>query len=202
AHQKRIFDDFYRINNNARIEGAGLGLGIALRFSDLLGHRINVDSRDGRGSMFSLLVPMCDKHTIGEIATQAADITTGLESLSIFYVDDDEHNIHALGTLMENWGCRYSSAVSYQAAIDYASKHPAPDVILMDYQLGPEANGIQLANKLREQWPDVPVCIVSAAPDEELSMLVKMHNHDFLRKPVKPAKLRALLERYLQKKKR
>jgi Na+/proline symporter/signal transduction histidine kinase/CheY-like chemotaxis protein len=202
AHQQRIFDDFYRINNNAQIEGAGLGLGIALRFSDLLGHKINVYSNDGRGSLFSLLVPMCDKHTIEDTVTQAAGITTGLESLSIFYVDDDEHNIHALGTLMENWGCRYSSAVSYQAAIDYADKHPPPDVILMDYQLGPEANGIQLASKLREQWPDVPVCIVSAAPDEELSMLVKMHNHDFLRKPVKPAKLRALLERYLQKKNR
>jgi Na+/proline symporter/signal transduction histidine kinase/CheY-like chemotaxis protein len=202
AHQQRIFDDFYRINNNAQIEGAGLGLGIALRFSDLLGHKINVHSNDGRGSMFSLLVPMCDKHTIQEIGIQATNITTGLESLHIFYVDDDEHNIHALGTLMENWGCPYASAVSVESAIEYAGQHPPPDVILMDYQLGPETNGIQLANKLREQWPEVPVCIVSAAPDEELSMLVKMHNHDFLRKPVKPAKLRALLERYLQKKKR
>ena len=45
AHQQRIFDDFYRISSNTSIEGAGLGLGIALRFSDLLDHRIHVHCR-------------------------------------------------------------------------------------------------------------------------------------------------------------
>ncbi|MCW9047818.1 MAG: PAS-domain containing protein, partial [Gammaproteobacteria bacterium] len=55
AHQQRIFDDFYRINGN--VDGAGLGLGIALRFSRLLNHEIKLCSEDGHGSLFSLLVP-------------------------------------------------------------------------------------------------------------------------------------------------
>ena len=74
-----------------------------------------------------------------------------------------------------------------------------PDAILMDYQRGPVANGIQLANAIREHWPEVSICIVSAAPDEELSTLTAMYGYDFLRKPIKPGKLRAVLERYLQK---
>jgi signal transduction histidine kinase/Na+/proline symporter/ActR/RegA family two-component response regulator len=202
AHQQRIFEDFYRINNNADVEGAGLGLGIALRFAVLLGHKIRVYSKDGRGSLFSLLVPRCEKQPLSNSTARVTDISAGLKSLKIFYVDDDENNIHALGTLMENWGCRYDSAISFQSAIDYANSHPAPDAILLDFQLDHDTNGIQLAKALHEQWPGVPLCIVSAAPDEDLSMLIKMHKYDFLRKPVKPGKLRALLERYSQKKDR
>ena len=199
AHQKRIFEDFYRVSNKTSAEGAGLGLGIAMRFSELLGHKITVYSKDNRGSMFSLLVPLCDKAVNPECGARVADITTGLEKLNIFYVDDEENNIHALGTLMENWGCKYTSAISYDAAIEYTQNNPMPDAILMDYQLGPDANGIQLANAIREHWPEVSICIVSAAPDEELSTLTAMYGYDFLRKPIKPGKLRAVLERYLQK---
>ena len=202
AHQQRIFDDFYRITSNTSIEGAGLGLGIALRFSDLLEHKIRVHSEDDRGSLFSIRVPLREKRIDESSGSTTADITTGLEKLKIFYVDDDENNIHALGTLMENWGCDYSSATSFDAAVDYAREHEAPDAILMDYQLGPDSTGIQLAKELRELWHDIPVCIVSAAPDDDLSMLINMHNYDFLRKPIKPGKLRALLERYIQKKNR
>jgi Na+/proline symporter/signal transduction histidine kinase/CheY-like chemotaxis protein len=198
AHQKRIFDDFYRVLTN--VEGAGLGLGIALRFSHLLGHEIKVRSFDGRGSLFSLLVPMRAKEASPSSEVSHSSILSGLESLSIFYVDDDEDNIHALSTLMDNWGCTFTSATSSASSIEYANENNAPDVILMDYQLGPESNGLRLGDELREIWGEVPVCIVSAAPDEDLSTRVSSHGFDFLRKPIKPGKLRALLERYLQKK--
>ncbi len=200
AHQQRIFEDFYRVGNLTNVEGAGLGLSVAWRFSRLLGHKIHVHSKDGRGSLFSVCVPMCEAGTRQQKETHATGISTGLEALTIFYVDDDEHNIHALGTLMDNWGCKLASAFSFEAAVAYAQTHPAPDVILMDYQLGPNSNGIQLAQALRKQWGEIPVCVVSAAPDEELSTLIAGHGYDFLRKPVKPGKLRALLDRYLQKK--
>lgn len=197
AHQERIFEDFYRITNS--IEGAGLGLGIALRFSMLLGHEIKVHSTGGRGSLFSLRVPMRKKGNC-RLIKPSSNILSGLENLNIFYVDDDEDNIHALSTLMDNWGCIFSSATSSTASIEYAKNKPTPDVILMDYQLDPQTNGIQLANELRSLWGDIPVCIVSAAPDENLAKRAGKEHFDFLKKPIKPGKLRALLERYLQKK--
>lgn len=198
AHQERIFDDFYRVKSN--VEGAGLGLGIALRFAHLLGHEIRVQSFDGQGSLFSLLVPMSEKGTSQASDTAITDILSGLKNLNIFYVDDEENNIHALRTLMDNWHCTFASATSSDSSIDYAKNNTAPDVILMDYQLGPETNGIKLGDVLRDIWGDIPVCIVSAAPDEDLPMRVTGHGFDFLRKPIKPGKLRALLERYLQRK--
>ena len=199
AHQQRIFDDFYRVTSNTHVEGAGLGLGIALRFSDMLEHKMRVYSKDSRGSLFSITVPRRDRQVDERGNKRGTGITTGLENLSIFYVDDDENNIHALGILMENWGCLYASAESHQDAVDFAREHTAPDAILMDYQLGPDSNGIELAGILRELWQDTPVCIVSAAPDDELSKLINQHNYDFLRKPIKPGKLRALLERYMER---
>ena len=199
AHEQRIFDDFYRVTGN--VEGAGLGLGIALRFSQLLGHQINVRSRYGHGSLFSLFVPLCAREVSQQYKPAAVNITSGLENLNIFYVDDDENNIHALSTLMDNWGCQFSSATSYTSALAYAENHQAPDVILMDYQLDADTNGIQLAHVLRAIWQKVPVCIISAAPEENLSTRVSAQGFDFLRKPIKPGKLRALLERYLQRKK-
>ena len=202
THQQHIFDDFYRITATNQVEGAGLGLGIALRFSDLLGHKIHLQSKDGRGSMFSIRVPRRSPQMDQCSGTLTTDIRAGLDNLSIFYVDDDENNLHALGALMDNWGCSYASAISYKAALVYAREHPAPDVILMDYQLGTDGNGIELATTLKETWPETPVCIVSAAPNDELLKLIDQRRYGFLRKPIKPGKLRALLEKYLERKSR
>lgn len=197
VHQQRIFDDFYRIKGN--VDGAGLGLGIALRFSRLLKHEIKLRSEDGHGSLFSLLVPMRDKINNPINKPAINEIRSGLENMSLFYVDDDEKNIHALGTLMDNWGCNLQSATSVSSAKEYLNNHVAPNVILMDFQLGNELNGLQLADEMRSVWGDIPVCIVSAAADEDLPTRVTSHGFDFLRKPIKPGKLRALLERYSQR---
>jgi len=196
AHQQRIFDDFYRVTSN--VDGAGLGLGIALRFSHLLGHQIHVESRDGKGSLFSLFLPLRDKQET-QYNLKTKSINSGLENLNIFYVDDEQNNIHALGALIDSWGCNLSSANNPESALKYAEENNSPDVILMDYQLDSDIDGLQLADKLQEIWKDISVCVVSAAPDEDLSIRVNNHGFDFLRKPIKPGKLRALLERYLQR---
>ncbi len=199
VHQQRIFDDFYRISGD--IEGAGLGLGIALRFSHLLGHQIDLRSREGQGSVFSLFVPIREKSDSDSTVSIAAGITSGVENLHIFYVDDEENNIHAMGKLMDNWECRLSSATSAKSAQAYMQANSAPDVILIDYQLGEHINGLELAEILCKHWGDVPVCVVSATPDEDLVYRSGEFGYDFLRKPIKPSKLRALLERYVQKNK-
>jgi len=198
AHQERIFDDFYRIASN--VGGAGLGLGIALRFSDLLNHKIRVQSFGDHGCMFSLLVPRRAKITSAPVVNLDSKMISGLENLKIYYVDDDENNVHALSTLTDNWGCTLFSSTSALAAIDFAKNNAAPDAILMDYQLGSTTSGIELADSLLYQWGDIPVCVISAAADSNLPSRVSEHGFDFLRKPIKPGKLRALLERYLQRK--
>lgn len=195
AHQQRIFDDFYRIHTE--VEGAGLGLGIALRFSQLLHHRLALKSQVLRGSGFSVWVPSRDPSSQQSLKTAPLEINSGLEDLHVFYVDDDENNIHALKTLMQNWGCRITSAATVASARALArASTEQPDALLLDYQLDAQMNGIELAEHLREVWGSLPVCIVSAAPDDNLTAALAHNNFDFLRKPIKPSKLRALMERY------
>ncbi|WP_156494962.1 response regulator, partial [Oleiphilus sp. HI0128] len=88
------------------------------------------------------------------------------------------------------------------------TKHFVPDVLLMDYQLTHDegedkySNGIKLANELLEIWgQDVPVCIISAASEPELASIAKGQGFNFLSKPLKPAKLRALLSQLVRRKK-
>lgn len=196
-HQQRIFEDFYRVSGN--VEGAGLGLGIALRFANLLDHKISIQSLEGKGSLFSLYVPKRAPMAGEQKKSQALMVSSGLEGLKVFYVDDDENNIHALGALIDNWDCKLSSATGALQALEYLGKQAPPDAVLMDYQLGADVNGLELAEDLKKTWIDVPVCIVSAALDKDLATLIRSHGHDFLRKPIKPGKLRALLERYSKK---
>lgn len=106
---------------------------------------------------------------------------------------------HALGELTANWGCFLESAQDEEAALEYARTNHAPNVLLVDYQLGEGMDGLQLAQTLREIWGEVPVCIVSAAPDESWLDSLGTYGFDFLRKPVKPSRLRALLERYAER---
>ena len=198
THRQRIFDDFYRINTQT--EGAGLGLGIAQRFAQLLNHPLKVKSELHQGSHFSIMVPMREKGEESASEPFIANITAGLEGLNIFYVDDDENNLRALRTLMENWGCVITDDTGEKSPQSYKSELEKPDVILMDYQLRDGLNGVELAHQLCLQWGQLPVCVVSAAPDEKMAQGVEDYGYDFLRKPIKPNKLRALLERYMQRK--
>ncbi len=194
AHQKRIFDDFYRVAS--QIEGAGLGLSIASRFANLLGHKIELSSTPGKGSCFSLCVPLEQPNKEFLVKNAPAEIHSELAGTNIFYIDDAQKNIHALGMLVENWGCNFLSVDSVQNAKTFMQQNSKPHVLLIDYQLGEGIDGIELGLLLREQWGAIPTCLVSAEQDKDLPERARQHGFDFLRKPLRPNKLRALLERY------
>jgi len=195
-HKEKIFDDFYRVECN--VEGAGLGLGIAMRFSRLLDHKIQVSSQLGKGSVFSVVVPLREAEVNIQDETHI-DTQSSLKEFVILYIDDDEHNLHALNALVSNWGCTLKGTTSANDALSLSKNEELPDAIIIDFQLGTDLNGIELAKKINMKWKNIPICIVSAAPDENLSSIAMSKGFDFLKKPIKPSKLRALLECYAKK---
>lgn len=195
ADQKQIFNDFYRAAAQRHVAGAGLGLAVAGRFSSLLNLPIRLQSELDRGSCFSVVVPMTlerEKH-LPAVATPEED----LSELTVLYVDDEAQNLDATKHLLERWHCKVRTASSADEARNLDPQQH-PDVLLMDFHLNGEAcNGIQLAAELTRQWSVPPaVCIVSAASEVELPKLAGAHGFEFLRKPVKPGKLRALLTQF------
>ena len=200
AHQQRVFDDFYRASTQA--EGAGLGLGISLRFANLLSHPIEIHSKPGKGTVFSLAVPLARR--VPQLQPQAElspHKKSNIAGLKLFYVDDDKNNILAMNALVSKWGCELDSASDTESALKSAlerAKGNAPDALLLDYHLDESSNGVELALKLRRFWRDTPICIVSAAPDNILNEKITENGFSFIRKPIKPGRLRALLESYVR----
>lgn len=191
---KRVFEDFYRIDATAKgQQGVGLGLGVVHRMAKLLGHDVIVRSNLNRGSLFSILLPVTE--TI--VATTAAPVFSvqrPLSGISVVCVDDDAANLSALKTLLQQWQieqveCFYDENL----LLDYVRTQPAPDVILLDYQLGQNLNGLVLFKQVKQYWPDVSGILVSASPEADLPARAKQLGMMFLAKPIKPGALRASL---------
>ena len=209
-----IFNDFYRVSTEARssdskqlIPGLGLGLSVVSRFSELLDHAVHCQSELHKGSCFSVVVPLAEKSQkeIENIVTPVDQ--NSLQDLMVAYVDDEEQNLLATSVLLDRWQCNMVSLCSIADAIEYANQAKIntrciPDVLLMDYQLDQSnMTGLELAQELRNIWAEtigekahkIPVCVISAASEVDLPDRVMQLGFQFLRKPLKPGRLRALL---------
>lgn len=190
----KIFVDFYRSPQQTQVSGLGLGLAVAQRLAQLLEHPLQVHSQLKQGSCFSITVPLQSQPSAQ--ATQTKHVQdTEIVGINIVYVDDVEENLDATEALLRRWQCKMVGLQSVSAAQEYSEHYPAPDAILMDFQLGdPSIHGIMLAEQLLKNWGKaIPVCVISAAPEPELASIAKEKGFEFLSKPVKPAKLRAWL---------
>lgn len=193
---ERIFEDFYRVDASARgRQGVGLGLGVVQRMANSLGHRLAVVSVPGRGSVFRLEVPWLAVTVTPPPVTAAIPAGGGLlAGLSVLCVDDDAPNLEALRTLLTQWGVgRVQCLPDAASALEVAGAGPAPDLLVLDYQLGGGTDGLTLARSLRARWPGVSVLLVSAAPDPDLPQRAKAQGVMFLAKPVRAGALKAVL---------
>ena len=191
----RIFEDFYRIDATAKgQQGVGLGLGVVNRMAKLLGHKLQVQSWPVKGSMFSISLPLHSATVRQSLPLPGHGTQRPVPGLSVVCIDDDAANLAALKVLLQQWQiadveCFYDD----DSLMDYARTHPAPDVLLIDYQLGQQLNGLSLYNRIKLVWGDVNGILVSASPEAGLAMKAKQHGLMFLAKPIKPAALRASL---------
>jgi histidine kinase len=200
ALQREIFEEFRRLDDGvANDRGAGLGLAIVERIGRLLGHRIGLRSRLGRGSVFSVLVPEGDPSAVAEspAASPAASADAGDESslrgCRAWCIDDDPRVCEATRALLERWGCEVGLAAGASEALAMARPGDAPQILLLDVLLN-GADGPSLYPRLCEAWGDSPpVILVTAERDEALRALAQAEGWGFLNKPVRPSALRALM---------
>jgi len=194
-----IFDDFYRVDATARGEpGVGLGLAVVQRMAKSLGHLLEVASIPGKGTVFRLTVPYLGRAVVADsqtpVTSMAASNNSPFADFSICCVDDDVTNLTALETLLRQWGVgQLQCCHDPESTITLAQTSKAPDVLILDYQLGQQQNGLELFQQLQQLWPAVPAILVSAAPEPDLPLRAKQAGMIFLAKPIKAAALRASL---------
>ncbi len=147
-----IFQEFQRLDHSG--EGVGLGLAIGERMAELLGHRLQVRSRVGGGSTFSVTVPRVQVRDEPRPNRNAIPIKRRwLEGLRILCVDDDRKILDATRVVLERWGAEVRCLNSVQEYRDEADRPVSYEIVLMGYQLHDASNGLDLLNHYRAVSP-------------------------------------------------
>lgn len=199
-HQGHIFSEFYRVSGATKLGGTGFGLGLSIvqRLAMLLDHPIEVATRPGHGSRFSVVVPKDMLSDVIEAQPVADALPAGFASgRSALVVDDDPAALDATMMLLEEWGYRVIDAGSMAEALAAVSKADAPpDVIVTDFHLGDGETGLDLVATLRAcHSAATPAIVISADRSNLVDAAVRGAGLQMLHKPVFPASLRAVLQR-------
>ncbi len=193
--QARVFHEFQRLPQLGRrqIKGLGLGLAIADRICRLLEHRISVRSWPGRGTVFAVSVPLVvGEPEVASPPEPAVSDQRDVAGLRVFCVDNDPALLASLEALLRALGCDPIVARSRADALEEARGRPAPDLLLVDYQLDDGETGFQVIDALDGCWEDVvPAMLITADRRAEVRVRAREQGVGFLQKPVSEA---ALLE--------
>lgn len=196
SKQKLIFKEFQRLEETATsVRGLGLGLSIVDRIGRMLSHRIDVISRVGHGSTFSVELPRAAPAAAASTQQAAAPpLAAALTGITALCIDNEATVLDGMETLLTGWGCLVVKAASAAAAIEaLTAKGVAPDVILADYHLD-LGNGLDAIAAVRTGLNlSVPAVVITADNSPDVQRDVRSAGHALLRKPVKAAALRALI---------
>ncbi|RFC63750.1 hybrid sensor histidine kinase/response regulator [Fulvimarina endophytica] len=198
---EKIFEEFHRgrlsqQSSNAR-PGLGLGLSIVKRTAAALGHSLTFRSRPGRGTVFSVTVPLAPVQTGAHrpVFPRASASGIGLAFSKILLVENPETATEATVALLERWSCtvRTASGIGEAQAI-LAQETFYPDVVIADYWLDKGQTGTDVVGAVRSSLGrNVPACVLTADYAPETEAQIEREGCEIVRKPVRPAELRALL---------
>lgn len=200
-HQQAVFKEFYQVGNPERqsAKGLGLGLNIVQRSCQLLHHPLQLASRLGVGTRLRLTLPMAARPIAQALPTLAeAPLRQGGQGCPVLVVEDDDLAREALVGLLQSWGFQAVQANGLNDAKQVLQNGFVPELIISDYRLDGATHGMEVIVQLRRQLArQVPACLISADTDPELLQAAQAAQLTLLHKPVRPAKLRSLMNRLL-----
>jgi len=196
-----VFDEFYRVTPPAgqSVQGLGLGLSIVKRSAELLGHRLHLRSKLGRGSMFEVELPLAASAPMGPSQVKGQVLPGGptdvLAGSFVLIIEDDRDNREVLESLCAQWGILCVAASGGVQAQDLLTKHlRAPDLILSDFHLADGERGDEAIIRIRELLGEpVPALILSAEMSEEVSTRARACGALLLTKPANIERLLAAM---------
>ncbi len=189
---EEIFEEFFQVGNPERDRNKGLGLGLAVvrRLARLLGHRIELRSLPGRGSIFRVEVPAVALRSSGSDRPNGVPAVNGRSGL-ILVIDDEPLVRMGLQAMLEGWGYRVLTAGSIQDAVQHVESGEWPAAILADYRLRGGETGLDAIKAVYERLDmPVPATVITGDTAPERLVEVRAGGHALLHKPVAANDLR------------
>jgi CheY-like chemotaxis protein len=211
----RIFQRFEQADHGRLQRGSGLGLAISRELVGLMDGHIGVQSVPGRGSTFSVQLPLAGVTPAVQPAPVAratttparvrADAAAGTPSITaspsrrVLLVEDDPIAGQAIAGLIETFGYSVTLAPHALAALSDIDASEAFDAMVFDFDL-PGMDGCELANMLRQRGDITPIIALTASAHGDEQQRARAAGMDaFLRKPVLPGPLREVLDSAFEK---
>jgi len=194
-----VFSEYYQLNNPSRDRGKGLGLGLAIvrRLCELMDLPLEMESVEGTGTVFRLIVPGGDPAQIKRTVVSETEMQA--KGRRVLVIDDEVQVLQSMRHMLEGWGCKVMLAESARDALKIiALTDETPEVIMSDYRLGDEHNGVDAIVALRESINlDVPAVIITGDTSPERLKEVKESGLQVLHKPVSPDELHQVMHQLL-----
>ena len=209
---EKLFGSFERLelSKNRYIQGIGLGLNIAKQLVTAMGGTIDVQSKYGIGTCFTVVIPqqIVDDTPMNEKPKAVAVADTKTEEKKHFYapdakvlaVDDNKLNLKVIQALMKRSAVQLDLANGGEECLQM-TKDKKYDLILMDHMM-PEPDGIQTLHMLKDDKTnincDTKVIVLTANAIEGMhEEYLKEGFEDYLSKPVEVDKLESVLAKYI-----
>ena len=200
---KVIFEEFRRGGSNDTETPPGLGLGLAIvdRIARMLEHPVSVRSWPGRGSVFSVSVPISKAAPAAVVPGVDERSRGSLAKRLVLCVDNDPAVLVAMRTLLHGWSCEVLTARDAAGACEEIDNRGAiPDIVLMDYHLEGEVTGLAALETLcAHVGRPLPAIIITANYTDAVRQAADALGYVVLNKPVRPGALRALMAQMLSR---
>ena len=194
--QKKIFEEYIRLDKTKKeLEGSGLGLPISKKFATQLGGTIEIESQKGKGSIFTLSIPLTP---VSENSLPAPDKNVQVSSVRVLFVDDDQIQLNLLSEWMKREGlpCVCCSR-AYEAL--KVLQNESFNIVFTDIHI-PDMEGFELIKRIREldipNAATIPVIAFSASFLKSEPLFRAAGFNEFLNKPCKIHQLMEIIERY------
>ena len=205
--QKHIFEPFERERTStvSKVEGSGIGMGIVKELVGLMGGTVEVESKIGVGSTFTVTIPCRIASEEEAQAKRAADPADreSLRGTRILLTEDNDLNAEIATELLQEEGCTVDRAKDGVECVDMLEKaaNGTYQMILMDVQM-PVMNGYDATKKIRRmddpQKANIPIVAMTAnafSEDKQVALDAGMNDH--IAKPINMSVLVPTLRKYL-----
>jgi two-component system, sensor histidine kinase len=204
-HLPYIFEEFYQSVSPAggASQGLGLGLSIVTRIVRLLGAEIRVSSREGRGSCFSLLIPLepAESRPSPDLSAHGDDLSAHSDAAGcLLVIEDNPALLAGLQMMLQGWGYEVLAAANGEGAVELGeASRWRLDAVIADHRLGPGLTGAATAREIRARsGRSVPTLIITGDTDPACIAEARANGFAMLHKPVGAEELRLKVGRLLR----